>query len=338
METTAEKIKRLGKKSWDWLSKTARHGPIKLAFLMSTMISNGGSSTAATMTGTNNNTNAPQNPIELSETPGQNKVNAVDCDAATEKLEELMAENLVVQNQNLIGNFDLEGRTFTAEELQMIQQSDLSEEIQSIAKKKAKPGAPKKGQQTYCLGAVKNVYAAKGIMIDAQRFAYHAVDGFKKNEHFVEIDTNMENFHSLPDATVIAWEKGTTRYGHVAMKIGNKEYCDFVYNLRTHNRRGSSGQRYGKAHTYILKDMPVEKQLAQKLIAEGRLKEPVRKQMLAMAKINNMKMLLNTADLAQMSQNFRQDDISEIKLQPQPLAMGKKQQKTMARMLQRERD
>ncbi len=336
METTAEKMKRLGKKSWDWLSKTVRHGSIKLALFLSTMIGNGSPSTAATMIGTNDNTNAPQNPIELSETPGQNKANAADCNAATEKFEELLAEHLVSQNQNLIGNFDVEGRSFTPEELQMIQQSDLSKEIQSIAKKKANPGAPKKGQQTYCLGAVKNVYATKGITIDAQRFAYRAVDGFKKNEHFVEIDTNMENFHSLPDATVIAWEKGTTRYGHVAMKIGNKEYCDFIYNLRTHNRRGSSGQRYGKAHAYILKDMPIDKKLAKKLIAEGRLKEPLKKQTLAMVKIGKMKMLLNVKDLAQINEDFRQADVPEIKLQPQPLAMGKKQQKMMARMLQRD--
>ena len=41
METTAEKMKRLGKKSWDWLSKTVRHGSIKLALFLSTMIGNG---------------------------------------------------------------------------------------------------------------------------------------------------------------------------------------------------------------------------------------------------------------------------------------------------------
>ena len=103
------------------------------------MIGNNGSSTAATMIGTNDNTNVPQNRIELSETPGQNKANAADCNAATEKFEELLAEALVSQNQNLIGNFDVEGRSFTPEELQMIQQSDLSKEIQSIAKKKPNP-------------------------------------------------------------------------------------------------------------------------------------------------------------------------------------------------------
>ena len=65
METTAEKMKRLGKKSWDWLSKTVRHGSIKLALFLSTMIGNGSPSTAATMIGTNDNTNAPQNPIEI---------------------------------------------------------------------------------------------------------------------------------------------------------------------------------------------------------------------------------------------------------------------------------
>lgn len=338
METTAEKIKRLGKKALEKLPTACRHGLIKLAMLTSSLIGNGSASTAATMTTTNDNTNAPQTTLTFSQTPGQDKANTADIDDETQKLEELMAENLVLQNQNVIGNFDLEGRIFTAEELEMIQPSELCEEIQSVAKKKAKPGAPKKGQQTYCLGAVKGFCAAKGITIDAQRFAYRAVDGLNKNEHFVQIDTNMENFHSLPDGTIIAWEKGTTRYGHVAMKIGSKEYCDFIYNLRTHNRRGSSGQRYGKAHAYILKDMPIDKKLAKKLIAEGRLKEPLKKQTLTMVKIGKMKMLLNVRDLAQMNKDFRQTNIQEIKLHPQPLAMGKKMQKAMARMLQRDMD
>ncbi len=210
-----------------------------------------------------------------------------------ENMQEELVENLMTSRKNVAGNFDLSGREWTTDELQMIGQSELNAKIVDTAQENAKRSRPKAGQQTYCLGAVKGFFSENGIVIDAQRFAYKAVAGLQKNEHFVELENiAIKEFPSLPDGALMAWEKGSTRYGHIAMKVGTKEYCDFVYNLRSHNRRGSSGQRYGKPHIFILKDMPLSAELTKKLVAEGRLKDSIEKQTLAMIEIGKTRMLL----------------------------------------------
>ena len=210
-----------------------------------------------------------------------------------ENMQEELVENLMTSRKNVAGNFDLSGREWTTDELQMIGQSERNTKIINTAQENAKRSKPKAGQQTYCLGAVKGFFSENGIVIDAQRFAYKAVAGLQKNEHFVELENiAIKEFPSLPDGALIAWEKGSTRYGHIAMKVGTKEYCDFVYNLRSHNRRGSSGQRYGKPHIFILKDMPLSAELTKKLVAEGRLKDSIEKQTLAMIEIGKTRMLL----------------------------------------------
>lgn len=273
---------------WQKVKDKVRRGSIKLALLSATLLGNG-SATAAT--------SSPSAPEENStKTEKVTKTASKDW-IAPMNMDELLAEQLVDEGQNLIGNFNLEGRAFSPEELQQIEQCELNQKIINTAMKQARRGAPKKGQQTYCLGAVKDFYADNGIIIDAQRYAYRAVEGLKKNDNFSGISVKMSDFDNMPDGALIAWEKGTTRYGHIAMKVGQKEVCDYIYNLRQHNRRGSTGQRYGKPHIFILKQMGLSEELAQKLIKEGRLKENVKKQMLALTKINDMRTKLDARDL-----------------------------------------
>ena len=127
----------------------------------------------------------------------------------------------------------------------------------------------------------------------------------------------MNNFRSLPDGAVIAWEKGTTRYGHVAMKIGNKEFCDFVYNLRTHNR---------------------SKKLTQKLIAEGRLDKSLEKQTLALVKIGDMRMLLNADNLAAFNHDLAKAGIRTAdKMTLKDLKKHEKEQQRLTAEILRER-
>lgn len=270
-----------------WLQKVRdkiRNGAIRLA-LLSTTLTGSGSAPAATTPSPTKNDNRTEHVV-----PARQSSQLITA----EEMQDLIADNLVASHKNTAGNFDLNGRKWSEEELQMIGQCPLSEKIIDTAQDNAKRGAPKRGQQTYCLGAVKSFFSQNGITIDAQRFAYRAVEGLQNNEHFTELEVDMNKTHSLPDGALMAWEKGTTRYGHIAMKVGSKEYCDFVYNLRTHNRRGSTGQRYGKMHVFILKDMVFSEELTEKLVAEGRLKENIRKQALAQVKINNMKSLLDS--------------------------------------------
>ncbi len=268
-----------------WLQKIRdriRNGTIRLA-LLSTTLTGSGNALAETKPSPSKNDNRTEHVVLAMQSSHI---------ITAEEMQNLIADNLIASRNNTAGNFNLNGRKWTEEELQMIGQCPLSKKIIDTAQDKAKRGAPKGGQQTYCLGAVKSFFSQNGINIDAQYYAYRAVEGLQNNENFTELEVDMDKTHSLPDGALMAWEKGTTRYGHIAMKVGSKEYCDFVYNLRTHNRRGSTGQRYGKLHVFILKDMVFSKELTEKLISEGRLKENIRKQTLAQVKIKDMKQIL----------------------------------------------
>lgn len=280
-------VSELNKERWKKLAQKAgdkiRQGSLRLAMLMTTLIGNGSA------TGSNPPAESSSSSEKTTITAPAVKTERADS-IDTVDMTQLMSEQLISSNKNIAGNFNLEGRTFTAEELAEIGQCELNEQIQKTAQKTAKRGVPKKGQQTYCLGAV------------------------------------------------IAWEKGTTRYGHVAMKIGNKEFCDFVYNLRTHNRRGSSGQRYGKPHVFILKNMPFSKKLTQKLIAEGRLDKSLEKQTLALVKIGDMRMLLNADNLAAFNHDLAKAGIRTAdKMTLKDLKKHEKEQQRLTAEILRER-
>lgn len=204
-------VSELNKERWKKLAQKAgdkiRQGSLRLAMLMTTLIGNGSA------TGSNPPAESSSSSEKTTITAPAVKTERADS-IDTVDMTQLMSEQLISSNKNIAGNFNLEGRTFTAEELAEIGQCELNEQIQKTAQKTAKRGVPKKGQQTYCLGAVKSFFAKHGITIDAQRFAYRAVTGFQANENFTEVEAEMNNFRSLPDGAVIAWEKGTTRYGH----------------------------------------------------------------------------------------------------------------------------
>lgn len=309
MEKDKEKKKGVWKKIRDriggWLIKTA-------------MLTTPLSATASTPT-TNSGRPAEGGNGHLTEMTTTTPAASADNVAviSPENMQELIAENLVTLRKNVAGNFDLSGREWTTDELQMIGQSELNAKIVDTAQENAKRSRPKAGQQTYCLGAVKGFYSENGIVIDAHRYAYRAVAGLQKNENFVELENvAIKEFPALPDGALMAWEKGTTRYGHIAMKVGSKEYCDFIYNLRSHNRRGSSGQRYGKPHIFILKDMPLSAELTEKLVAEGRLKDSVEKQTLAMIEIGKTKMLLSQKSLKTVM-----TDLEKIKINPKQITL-----------------
>ena len=234
-------------------------------------------------------------------------------------IEEEVVKQLIASGQDVIGNFNLEGREFSPEELQMIKQCEQSLGVMQTAKKKSKTGRPTPGQQTYCLGAVKEIYALNGIYIAADRFAYRAVTGLQQNDEFVELNVPICNFRYMPDISIMAWEKGTTRYGHVAIKIGEKEYCDYVYNLRKNNRRGSSGQRYGKCHVFVLGKMGLGEDLLRTLVKEGRLKDEVKQKMLAKVGIFDMRYKLDMKNL--MVKSLELADSSLRKQVPKKIAI-----------------
>lgn len=100
-----ERWKKLAQKAGDKI----RQGSLRLAMLMTTLIGNG-SATAS-------------NPPAESSSPEKTTITAPaikteQADSVVNiDMTELMSEQLISSNKNIAGNFNLEGRTFTAEEL-----------------------------------------------------------------------------------------------------------------------------------------------------------------------------------------------------------------------------
>ena len=147
-----ERWKKLAQKAGDKI----RQGSLRLAMLMTTLIGNGSA------TGSNPPAESSSSSEKTTITAPAVKTERADS-IDTVDMTQLMSEQLISSNKNIAGNFNLEGRTFTAEELAEIGQCELNEQIQKTAQKTAKRGVPKKGQQTYCLGAVKSFFAKHGI-------------------------------------------------------------------------------------------------------------------------------------------------------------------------------
>ena len=136
-----ERWKKLAQKAGDKI----RQGSLRLAMLMTTLIGNGSA------TGSNPPAESSSSSEKTTITAPAVKTERADS-IDTVDMTQLMSEQLISSNKNIAGNFNLEGRTFTAEELAEIGQCELNEQIQKTAQKTAKRGVPKKGQQTYCQG------------------------------------------------------------------------------------------------------------------------------------------------------------------------------------------
>lgn len=126
-------MEKLAQKAGDKI----RQGSLRLAMLMTTLIGNGSA------TGSNPPAESSSSSEKTTITAPAVKTERADS-IDTVDMTQLMSEQLISSNKNIAGNFNLEGRTFTAEELAEIGQCELNEQIQKTAQKTAKRGVPKK--------------------------------------------------------------------------------------------------------------------------------------------------------------------------------------------------
>lgn len=266
------------------LSQKAKKALFRFAVAVSPFIMVGAVNTVSN--GSNLNKAETVNVVDTKSKTDKEPIKVLSAEEIREIQMKEIADVMLADGANIIQNFDLEGRVFSAEELDMLNQSELGQKLVASAQKTSKRSRPAPGEQTMCLGGVKSILSRTGIKLDAHKFAYRAAEGLRKNEHFVEIECEMKDIPHLVDGAVIVWGKGTTKYGHVAMKVGQKEYCDYVYGLRTRTYR-SPGQNYSKADTFVDSQTALHYDLVLKLCQEGRLKKEVENDVLA--KINNTK-------------------------------------------------
>lgn len=207
-------------------------------------------------------TTVESRPNLLSESIVENNTKEIDM--------AIVADTIVAINQNTVENFDISNHKFTADELSMIEPCDLGEKIKSVAYKTAKKNKPQEGEQTYCLRRVKQILANNGINLEADRFAYRAIEGLQNSSEFIEIKCDLKDFSNLPEGAVMVFDKGKAPYGHIGIVSNGKDCSDYAYGIRT--TRGS----FGKAHAFVLKSSKFAPELTQKLCQEGALKEEVK--------------------------------------------------------------
>lgn len=191
-----------------------------------------------------------------------------------EHYNQMLVANMIENQENILGNFDLSSRRWTREELKMIGSCSKNDAILKTAFKNVKKGKPQEGEQTYCLRAVKANLRANGITLDASSAAYHAIGALQKNDHFVELKgISYKDLTALPDGAIIVLGPGKDHpHGHIFTKgsqtwRGNTVYfdiSDYRYYLSDSPRRG-----YGDMHVFVLKDMIVSKDLVQKMAEEN---------------------------------------------------------------------
>lgn len=107
-------VSKLNKERWKKLAQKAgdkiRQGSLRLAMLMTTLIGNGSA------TGSNPPAESSSSSEKTTITAPAVKTERADS-IDTVDMTQLMSEQLISSNKNIAGNFNLEGRTFTAEEL-----------------------------------------------------------------------------------------------------------------------------------------------------------------------------------------------------------------------------
>jgi len=192
----------------------------------------------------------------------------------TEKYNQALAENMITNNENTLGNFDLSNYSWDRTTLPQIQSCPSNDAIVKTASQNVNKKRPEPGKQTYCLGAVKRYLAAHGIELNASRFAYRAIEALQNDDHFVELKgVTHKDFTALPDGAILVFDKGKDHpYGHICIKKSetwkgntvNYELSDHRYYLTDNKRYG-----YGDVHVFVLKDMMVSKELAMKLAKEN---------------------------------------------------------------------
>lgn len=103
-------------------------------------------------------------------------------------------------------------------DLSQVEGSDFGKRLAAQAEKTARsintPGL--------CLKGVNDTMQAMGLPVQREASAYMALDNFRNNPRFKEVQVSRDQLRSLPPGAVVIWDKGSgLPHGHISVALGD---------------------------------------------------------------------------------------------------------------------
>ena len=214
---------------------------------------------------------------------------------------DFMVNFLIEEGENRFANFNFENRPMTEEILSELEESEFCDKLQTAGKK-----CRSNYNGKLCYHGTKDILSSVGISLSGKH-AYMASTQLEKLDEFVEANCSYAMLKYCPNGTVVVQEKGSTISGHIFVigenSRGEKvQWCGREYKLPANNRRGSTGQKYGKLRVFIPADCLTSFDLTADLYEKGFFKNPVEDMLIPVIKkqendLNNRKVITAKADM-----------------------------------------
>ena len=73
-----------------------------------------------------------------------------------------------------------------------------------------------------CLKGVNDTMQAMGLPVQREASAYMALDNFRNNKRFQEVNVSRDQLKSLPAGAVVIWDRGSgLPHGHISVALGD---------------------------------------------------------------------------------------------------------------------
>ncbi len=187
---------------------------------------------------------------------------------------DFMVNFLIEEGENRFSNFNFKNIPMSEEVLSGLEESDFCNTLQNVGKK-----CRSNSNGKLCYHGTKDILRSVGISLYG-RHAYMASSQLEKLDEFVEVDCTYAMLKHCPNGTVVVQEKGTTASGHIFVIGENNQgekvqWCGREYKLPVNNRRGTTGQKYGKLRVFIPSDCITSFDLTADLYEKGCFKNSV---------------------------------------------------------------
>lgn len=214
---------------------------------------------------------------------------------------DFMVNFLVEEGENRFANFNFEDVPMTEDILSELEESEFCNKLQTAGKK-----CRSNYNGRLCYHGTKDILGSVGISLSGKH-AYMASAQLEKLDEFVEVNCSYAMLKHCPNGTVVVQEKGTTTSGHIFVigenSRGEKvQWCGREYKLPVNNRRGSTGQKYGKLRVFIPADCLTSFDLTADLYEKGFFKNPVEDMLIPVLQkqendLNNRKVITAKANV-----------------------------------------
>ncbi len=214
---------------------------------------------------------------------------------------DFMVNFLIEEGENRFDNFNFSNEPMTEEILSELEESDFCNKLQAAGKK-----CRSNYNGRLCYHGTKDILRSVGISLSG-RHAYMASSQLEKLDEFVEVNCSYAMLKHCPNGTIVVQEKGSTTSGHIFVigenNRGEKvQWCGREYKLPVNNRRGSTGQKYGKLRVFIPADCLTSFDLTADLYEKGCFKNTVEDMLIPVIKkqendLENRKVITAKADI-----------------------------------------